>query len=327
MKLYSIESSRDDLKWLVTIFAAVNVFAMIGTILCNMIALVTLIKQRTLHTASNALLTAICLADVFSAVLVQTVYERMLECILTGSPPGCINKKIVTAFHMNFATCKGSICIITAMISIDRYMAICFPFKYLSWVTIRKYTLVVLLLTGLWTAYILCLTLIIPMRMFYGSIAVIVLFGAVTINVTYTRILFIVHHQRVRVQTLGEIDGAVTSPPQAREKSKALVILVEILIFNIFNIPILVFATYYSRNGLANSFREPFILMNFGFMLSNITCFLNPFVYCFRSSEIRRAIKKLVPQRKSNVKGFKERKLVKVVPIDIERNDATNTRE
>lgn len=303
LKLYSIESSREDLKWLVTLFASVNVLIIIIAVLLNLVALVILVKQRSLHNPSNAVLASMCIADLVSTLLVQTVYEFMLECLLNDSP-GCINNTIVKIFHVTFTACKGPTSFITAMVSVDRYMAICFPFKYLGYVTITRNVAIVASFSAVWTVYSLCLILLLPLKVFYISIVIILFFSITAMNISYMQILIIVHKQRVRVQAVGEIGGTVSSP-QEREKSKSFVIIFELMIFNLFNLPILIFAIQYLVNGFENSYKNPFVLINVGFTLSNMLCLLNPIVYCFRSSEIRKAAKKMLPQKIPVLEGRK----------------------
>ena len=316
IELYSVGSSNDSIQWLVVLFAVVNVLVLVGTILSNLIALVALVKQRTLHSPSNTLLGAMCLGDILSALFVHTVYEHLLRC-LRGDTTTRVTNNIVTSFHANFAACKGIICFLTATVSLDRYLAICYPFKYLSTVTIVKYLWITALFSGSWATYSICLILILPLKMFYCSIIVITFCSMAIMNFCYTRILLIVHKQRVRVQTVGEIGGTVSSP-QMREKSKVLVIFVEIFIFNIFNLPLFIFAIYYMIRGFHGSYTSPFVLMNLGFTLSNITSFLNPFVYCFRSSDVRKAARKLIPKRKSTYASYaRSRKITTIAPVSM----------
>lgn len=314
IKLYLVGSSAESLQWLVIIFAIVNVLIIIGTVLFNLVALITLVKQRTLHNPSNTLLGAMCVGNLASALLVHAIYEHMLGC-LRSSATTCITHEIVAIFHANFTACKGITSFVTAMVSVDRYMAICHPFKYLGTATIKKYIWITAIFSGFWVAYSLCLILILPLKLFYGSITVIIFCSMAAMNFCYTRILAIVHHQRVRVQTVGEIEGTVSSP-QMREKSKAMVILVEIFTFNIFNLPLFIFAIYYLVNGFDGSFTTPFVLMNLGYTLSNATCFFNVFVYCFRSTEVRKAAKTLIPQKMQVLQGYsRARNTTKVTPV------------
>ena len=314
-QLYLIGSSLESLRWLVIAFAIVNMINIVGTILSNLVALLALIKQRTLHNPSNTLLGAMCLGNIISVLLVHTVYEHMLGCI-QSSTTACLTNEIVTVFHANFVTCKGIISFVTAMVSVDRYLAICHPFQYLGTATIKKYILIIAVFIGIWTAYSVCLILILPLKTFYCSVIIILFCGITAMNFCYTRVLIIVHRQRVRVQAVGEISGKVSSPPQLREKNKALVIFVEMFIFNIFNLPLLLFAMYCVVHGFNGSYTIPFVLMNVGFTLSNITNFMNPFVYCFRSSEVRKAVKRLIPQKMAVFTEYiRAKKLVKVAPV------------
>ena len=316
-QLYLIGSSLESLRWLVIAFAIVNMLNIVGTILSNLVALLALIKQRTLHNPSNTLLGAMCLGNIISVLLVHTVYEHMLGCI-QSSTTECLTNEIVTVFHANFVTCKGITSFITTMVSVDRYLAICHPFQYLGTATIKKYILITIVFSGIWAAYSLCLILILPLKTFYYSVIIILVCGITAMSFCYTRVLIIVHRQRVRVQVVGEISGTVSSPPQLREKNKTLVIFVEMFIFNIFNIPLLLFAMYYVVHGFNGSYTIPFVLMHLGYTLSNVTNFINPFVYCFRSSEVRRAAKKLIPQKLSAFTEYiRARKLVKVAPLSM----------
>ena len=313
--LYSIENERENLEWLIILFAIINVLLIIATVLLNTVALATLIKQRTLHNPSNTIIGALCIANIVSASIEQTIYEYMLVCLLKNTS-GCINKTLVTIFHVSFTACKGSLCFITAMVSIDRYFAICYPFKYLGQATITKYVIIIALFTGFWFIYSLCLILIFPLETFYGSIIVIIFCSFVALDLCYTRVLIIVHKQQVRVQTIGEIAGSVALP-QVKEKSKACFILVEILIFNIFNLPMLIFAFHYLIHGFDGSYKTPFVLINLGYTMSNLICFLNALVYCFRSSEMRKATKKLISQTIPDLRGRSATRKTMVAPLNM----------
>ena len=316
IKLYFTGSSAESLQWLVIIFAILNVLIIIGTVLFNLVALIALVKHRTLHNPSNTLLGAMCVGNITTTLLVHTIYEHMLGC-LRSHEATCITHEIVAIFHANFAACKGITSFITAMVSVDRYLAICHPFKYLSAATIKKYIWITVIFSGFWIAYSLCLILILSLRLFYGSVIAITFCSMAAMNFCYARILIIVHHQRTRVQTVGEI-GGIVSLPQMREKSKAKVILVELFIFNIFNLPLFIFVIHWLVNGFQGSFTSRLVMMNLGYTLSNATCLLNVFVYCFRSSEVRKAAKKLIPQMMPVFRGFSNaRKVTIVAPVGL----------
>ena len=116
------------------IIVALSAPLIILTITGNAVFFITLTKTSLLHTPSNVLLGALCATDLLAGVLCQPLFIAML---LSSPGPCCTLLARIFYFIYDLSCWNSFIC--TLMVTLDRYAAICYPYRYRAHATCRKY--------------------------------------------------------------------------------------------------------------------------------------------------------------------------------------------
>ena len=284
-------SRQSDILVNTIIIIVLDIIPAFVTVISNGLLIVTLIKVRTLHTPSNVLIGALCVTDLLNGLLAQPLFLTTLVQLQLGHDASLLYELLVIAVH----TLGGMSLLVLVLVTADRYLAICHPFKYLQFITCKRY--MYLLPTGLppGIAYIFMSDLL--RKIFdIGSCA----FAAGVMIICYGSIYKITRKQtRVTINM-----GTIGDEEQRREhetkenKSKAYTVLIITVCFIICYSP---FITYYSVIPLSapicNVSTEMFIFFSWAHMLLLLNSFVNPILYCIRLSAIRIAMKTLISRR------------------------------
>ena len=256
------------------------------TVIGNTVFLITLLKTASLHTPSNALLGALCVTDLLVGLLCQPMHITVLL-----SKPGPCCPPLIKAFNfIYYWSCWNSF-FYSLLITLDRYAAICYPYKYRQLARCRKYiylTLSIFIFFAVHSA--IRLLFYKKSEISFISVAVgLELVIIITVVVIYVKIYKIAFWQRRRtVVSVGDIDGRQRSPISTKEKSRTHTVAIILGVFVICYIPYTVFGVhrilYYLRKMDYN--------VDFGIWANYLVLFnscLNPIIYCARSQEIRSA--------------------------------------
>ena len=103
------------------------------TIIGNTAFLFTLLKTSSLHTPLNVLLGALCITDLLAGVLGQP----LIISLLVIKP--CCSLLLKKAFDFSFILITVSSYIYILLISLDRFIAVCYPFRYSEHATCWSY--------------------------------------------------------------------------------------------------------------------------------------------------------------------------------------------
>ena len=255
------------------------------TIIGNTVFLVTLAKTRMLHTPSNVLIGALCVTDLLAGVLCQPFYIAFLL-----STPGPCCSPVAKALNFTFGLSSQNSFICSLLITLDRYTAIYYPYRYRELATCNKYcfsTFSIFVLTVIYT--------VIKFK-FYDDAKVefwLIHIGLQLLIITavllmYVRIYRVVLSQRNRVPSLRDASFRRKFRFLRREKSRTHTVFIILAVFITCYIPYAVHSVksilyYMGKIG----YNLKFAMWAIYFVLLN-SC-LNPIIYCARSQEIRRA--------------------------------------
>ncbi len=276
-----------------------DVIPILLTIIGNTICLLTLVKTSTLHTPSNVFLGALCISDLFVGFVVHPLFIINANAMMNN------DRRLERAEFC--ASVMGASCssFIAMMISIDRCMAVCYPFAYIRMASCKANVTI----TALGSVMLCCICIIMPflcLRCVFLSLALLGMLAYSVIIITYVMIYRVVCKQRKVVVTLGEILGSNRQEifKKRRERSRTFTIAIVLSLFLLFYTPAIVwlFYSYVIKLDLIvpTSMHISGVWVKYVAMLQSC---VNPMVYCLRCADIKTAACRLLGTRKRFHRG------------------------
>ena len=277
-----------------TIFISALSMVAVATVALNGLFMFALIKKRSLHNPSNALLGVLSTVDLFTGLIAMPL---RVNAILSTNCFDCspVVMELGTQLSWLFL---GISFLLLALISIDRYAAICHPFKYLQYASIRAYMCIsgaaCLVLIGL-SSYVV-----------YTDSKKANTVKTITINASAVLMLGIISFtnfkifKAIRKQRTTVAHVAVHNRADLQQRGQKItndyIILFIIFIFIACFVPYLV--AYNLPNKLEvtchiGSYPVTIKLQRWFSFPAYLNCLINPLVYYFRISYFRKAIKEV----------------------------------
>eukprot|EP00112_Aurelia_sp_Birch-Aquarium-sp1_P026407 Seg935.6 transcript_id=Seg935.6/GoldUCD/mRNA.D3Y31 product="Trace amine-associated receptor 9" protein_id=Seg935.6/GoldUCD/D3Y31 len=296
----------DDIMLNAEIIAGLNILPTLLTIIGNSIFLITFIKTKALQTPSNLMLAALCMAD----LQVGLIYEPIFLVYLFSIRYDYQSRPLNFTYFVTFSFCAALSGTYSFVITLDRYVAICFPLWYHRFVTCKQYLVVIVSIACSVLAFNV-ITVATQSRQAlnvesYASTLLGIL-AAVMLSVIlmYCRI-FKVASRQSRVTNLGTFDGDKKNEDirqRTRERKKAYTVGIVLGIWIASVLPFLSKLIFtLTRNS--EYCKDAAMILKFDMwakFFTVLSSFANPFVYCYRSKEIRKAAFKIFwPKRGEN---------------------------
>ena len=282
----------------VVAFLVLDFITAILTIAGNSIFMLTLIKNKVLHTPSNMLLAALCFSDLLVGYVLHPMYlsfffKLEVQCIYDFP-------------HRQLAFTVANICIgmsflFGVIVSLDRYVAICHPYRYHASASCKTH-ICIAILAGMTLVTVATLSHLISWQSFLARFTIAFLVtGIVLILFSYHKIYCVIKRHNNSVHTLGTIGGAVCTEQRREgerrrhEQNRARMIMIILVCQFVSFFPYVGLMAYLmamSRFFLETSFE--FILdiwVNF-FLLAN--SLINPIIYCLKCKTIKDSALKLL---------------------------------
>ena len=134
----------------VLIFVVCDIFVALLTIIGNSMFMVTLMKTTCLHTPSNILLGALCFSDLLVGFIAQPITISYYAIMGTEQT---VNIPLSTAYSGTRYLCTELSSLYVVLISLDRYVAVCHPYKYHSTATCKTHIYIVIVAAILFTCF------------------------------------------------------------------------------------------------------------------------------------------------------------------------------
>ena len=288
----------DDIMVNAEIIAGLNILPTLLTIVGNSIFLITFIKTKTLQTPSNLLLAALCVADLLVGLIYEPIFLVYLFGIRYGYQSRPLTKVYFAAFSF-FAVLSGTF---SFVITLDRYVAICYPFWYHRCVTCKHYLAVIVAIMCSVLALNVIAVATRSRQAFNVETSAATLFGILmavmfSVILMYCRIYKVALTQS-RVTNLGTFEGEKENEDmrkRSRERKKAYTVGIVLGIWIASSLPFLSKLIFtLTRNS--EYCKDPATILKFDLwakFFTVLSSFANPFIYCYRSKEIRTAAFKI----------------------------------
>ena len=252
------------------------------TIIGNTVFFITLLKTSSLHTPSNVLLGAMCITDLIAGLVCQPINMAFRLC---EAGPFC--PKLYSAYVFIFHLSPLNSFVFGLLITLDRYIAICYPYRYLEHATCRKYAYMafgVFMLSAIY-AVIEFRFLKYTKLPFWALEAALQVLTFIAVVIMYAKIYRVVLSQQHRIASLSVTRESRIS---LTERSRTHTVTIILAVFIACNFPFTVHYTLSMFRYILKIDRplESGLWANY-FALFN-SC-LNPIIYCARSKEIRKA--------------------------------------
>lgn len=280
-----------NLYYTYIVTATFNTLFALTAFLGNAVVLIALVRTRSLHSPSKALLRSLALSDLFVGLLVQPLYiAYCVSGVVSNHWVRCISWMLYPLLSDYFVAVSFFTMI---SISIDRYLALQLRSRYRSAVTITKANMTVL---SLWIV-----SLIFPIvRLVAGKLTIVLSVTSFTLFIvipTFTQLKIhrMLKRQGRQVQVSNQIylhrEESYLSINKYKKSVRAMRYIYVALM--LCYIPITCVGILYIKN---NPSLETILLPvgNFAFTLLFINSSLNPVLYCWRIRQVRGAIWNIV---------------------------------
>ena len=268
-------------------FAVVNIFLSITAFLGNSLTLVALHKESSLHPPSKLLYRCLATTDLLVGFFAQPLRVTIWMSVVHEHWSLChyANK---ASYITGVALCGVSLLTI-AVISVDRLLALLLGLRYKEIVTLKR---IYITLASFW---VLCLVaslcIIFDRRITALYTRILIPLSLLISLASYTKIFRTLRHHQAQVQQQPSQPNALNMARYRKAVHSALWVQ-SVLVICYTPYPIVVFvitsSTTYSSNSVV-AWEMAIILIYF-----NST--LNPFLYCWKISEVRRAMKQTIRQ-------------------------------
>ena len=275
------------------IFLIFDVIVALSTIICNSIFMITLIKTRSLHTPSNILLGALCFSDLLVGFIVQPITISFFAILRINHT---INIPLITTLSLTFYLCTGLSFLCVVLISFDRYLAVCHPYKYHSKATCKTHIILVSIAAVIWTCFAgtrLFLAMTVTFEIIRLSLSALCI---IVVIFSYARIYKIVSRLRrcMHADSASSCGGSDIQT-QRRERRKSCTMAIIIGIFFVCYLPYTaLYVSHFIRRMFCLNSQFVNILSNWSVFLVLLNSLLNPIVYYARSREIKDAVLKIL---------------------------------
>ena len=270
-------------------FSAVNILLSITTILGNSLILIALHKESSLHPPSKLLYRCLATTDLLVGLVNQPLYVAYWMSVVYEHWSFCRYARDATVIS-SYVLCGVSLMTMTA-ISVDRLLAMLLGLRYKEIVTLRRTYIilaivwVVCLVTGLFS-YLNYL-----IGLWYRII--IIPSGLVISVASYTKIFrALCHHQaqiQDHVQQQPNQPNALNMARYRKAVYNAIWVQLALVVCYVpqFTVKIVIFLS-------TKRFSNFFLIYGMATVLIFFNSTLNPFLYCWKISEVRRAVKQTI---------------------------------
>ena len=268
-------------------FAAVHIFLSITAFLGNSLTLVALHKISSLRPPSKLLYRCLATTDLLVGLVAQPLYVTYLMSVVHEHWSLCHYAR--KAAYITSVTLCGVSLLTMAVISVDRLLALLLGLRYKKIVTLKR---IYITIASFW---VLCLVAslctIFDQRITDLNVSIVLPLSLLISLASYTKIFRTLRHHQAQVQQQPSQPNALNMARYRKAVHSALWVQSALVVcytpFLILFIVVSYSKTYSSHLGVAWEMTSVLVYFN---------STLNPFLYCWKIIEVRRAMKQTIRQ-------------------------------
>ena len=291
-RLFCSQEITAGIRGYLIFISAFNVLLAICSSLGNILILIALHKETTLHAPSKLFLRSLAITDLLVGVISEPLTITYWMSAVRKRQDDCYNA-LFTSFIASYLLCGMSLLTLTA-ISVDRLLALTLGLRYRQVVTVKKACACVIMF---WIVSITCSAMYaqnVRITIWYSHIVIPVSFF--TSVSSYTKIFWELHHQEIQVR------GNIIQREQSSNSSSAAlnisqyrkgvsgVIWLQVAVAVCY-LPHGIITALWTYSGQSSAI---IVLRQFTITLVYFNSSLNPLLYCWKISELRQSVKELL---------------------------------
>ena len=271
--------------------SVINTFLSITAFLGNTLILVALRKDTSIHSSSKLLYRNLAITDLCVGIIVEPLQVAYWISVVSRRWDICYYEKL-TVFFAGVTLCSVSLITLTA-ISFDRLLALVLGLRYRQVVTLKRTRLIAI---GGWIVSVVGpSTSFLNFLIFSLYQYIVIAFCSVTTICTYTKIFMSLRHNQIHVQNhvvQGQSSQANTLNIARYRKAVYSALWVQVTLV-ICYLPYVIAVALTPQRGMPLS---TYLALQCTATLAYLNSSLNPFLYCWKITEVRQAVKETLQQ-------------------------------
>ena len=267
--------------------AVLNIFLSLTAILGNSLILVALRKESSLHPPSKLLYRNLATTDLLVGLVthplsvtyrISSIYKQWNLCRYSRS----------AGYLSSYALCGVSLLTMTT-ISVDRLLALLLGLRYKRIVTLKRTYIIV---ATVWVSSgVAALCYILNKRIVFWFLYIIVPLCLVISIAAYTKIFHTLHYNKARVQQQSSQPNSLNILRYRKAVHSALSVQLALVVCYA---PYIIVESVTARRKTLSS--HIVVIRGTVVALLYFNSTLNPFLYCWKISEVRKAVKQTIRQ-------------------------------
>ena len=271
--------------------SVINTFLSITAFLGNTLILVALRKDTSIHPPSRLLFRNLAITDLCVGIIVEPLYVAHWTSVVNKRWDICYYAHL-TVYFAGVTLCSVSLITLTA-ISVDRLLALLLGLRYRQVVTLKRTRLIAI---GGWIVSVVgaSTSFVNPLiNSLYEYI--VAAFCLVTTICAYTKIFMSLRHNQIHGQNhvvQGQSSQVNTLNKARYRKAVYSALWVQVTLV-ICYLPCVIAEAFTPQRGMPLS---TYLARGFTATLLYLNSSLNPFLYCWKITEVRQAVKETLQQ-------------------------------
>ena len=288
--LYCSLDKATAIQGQLTFIAVLNAFLSITAFLGNVLVLVSLRRDSSLHPPSKLLLRSLAVTDLCAGLFSEPLYVTLLMTAVDEHWNICLYLA-VTVFTTGTIFSLVSLLTLTA-VSVDRLLALLLGLRYRQVVTLRRTRLMIIvfwvLCTGFTTAKLFW-----KLRIISSYQAIVTSLCLVTSTFSHTKIFLTLRRHQNQVQDHVQQPNQTNQLNIARFRKAVSTALWLQFTLIVCYLPLVISANLFRMTEPSVSY---FVALSYTITLAFLNSSLNPILYCWKIDEVRQAMKETIRQ-------------------------------